>query len=171
VVQIKFPILQSFSSNIFSRTCRSSWRRRRWAARTRRRSRRRSSTDARRCWRRQIIRRCRSTKRILQSGSFFQFFMFQTSCWGPPFHYFWSMAKAKGKIHNIVEWMMEYQRVARIPTRQPWKKLSLRLCQKWNVFYILKRRNVLWWNNWWWDCNMLWNVYSLLLGIKVILFE
>ncbi len=42
--------------------------------------------------------------------------------------------------------MTEYQRAERMLTQQPWKKLSLRLHQKWNVLYILKRRNTLWWN-------------------------
>ncbi len=68
---------------------------------------------------------------------------------------------------TLVEWMTEYQQAARMLARQPWK-LPLRLRHKWNISISWKGEMFYDEIIWWWYCNIVWNGFSLLLGIKVI---
>ncbi len=89
-----------------------------------------------------------------------------------------SPLEAKQEVANSINYMWnDWRNISELRECQLGnleKTLSLILHQKWNIFYVLKRRNVLWWNNrnnWWMYFNMLLNVYSLWLSIKVILLE
>jgi len=42
--------------------------------------------------------------------------------------------------------MTEYQQAERMSARQPWK-VAAEITSSMKHFYILKRRNILWWNN------------------------
>jgi hypothetical protein len=76
-----------------------------------------------------------------------------------------------------VEWMTEFQRVARIATRRPWNEQVVIEVTSWNETFLctLKRKkNVVWWNKLKWLLNVLHRVmklYSLGMGIKATLLE
>ncbi len=76
------------------------------------------------------------------------------------------------KYRRDVEWMMEFQQVARIATWRPWNKQVVSEVTSWNemFFCILKRKkNVVWWNKLKWLLNVFHHnmkLYCLGMGIK-----
>jgi len=72
----------------------------------------------------------------------------------------------------IVEWMTEFQQVARIATWWPWNKQVVSEVTSWNetFFCTLKRKkNIVWWNKLKWLLNVFHHnmkLYCLGMGIK-----
>jgi len=75
-------------------------------------------------------------------------------------------------IEIFVEWMTEFQQVARIATWRPWNKQVVSEVTSWNeTFSVLwkEKKNVVWWNKLKWLLNVFHHImklYCLGMGIK-----